>query len=158
MKYFVIYCGLATLREWRMRSLWKGCTWVNLRVSIVEADHLEDGKIGCGSTWMREVWEWGELVFRIFTLPLTFNTGKWLTDEHINLAQECLRHQYPEIDGLQDSILFTVPKFVRRITGSKFVQILHINGNHWVCVTSIGCSPGEVKIYDSMTPSAQSKC
>ena len=31
-----------------------------------------------------------------------------------------------------------------------FVQILHTGGNHWVCVSSIGCEKGFVNLYDSL--------
>lgn len=31
--------------------------------------------------------------------------GDWLSDEHIQLAQELLRKQFPHLDGLQSSLL-----------------------------------------------------
>ena len=33
---------------------------------------------------------------------------------------------------------------------AEFIQLLHVNGNHWVCMTSIGCSPGDVNLLDSL--------
>ena len=30
------------------------------------------------------------------------------------------------------------------------VQILHTGSDHWVCVSSIGCLPGYVNLYDSL--------
>ena len=35
----------------------------------------------------------------------------------------------------------------------KFVQQVHVNQNHWVCITNIDCQEGTVKIYDSTSPS-----
>ena len=31
----------------------------------------------------------------------------------------------------------------------EFVQNLHAGSDHWVCVSSIGCLPGHVNLYDS---------
>ena len=33
---------------------------------------------------------------------------------------------------------------------SNYCQILHVNGNHWVAVTNIGCKPNHVEYYDSL--------
>jgi len=38
-----------------------------------------------------------------------------------------------------------------------FIQILNINNNHWVCVSSIGCPPGHVNLMDSLTKPVISK-
>ena len=35
----------------------------------------------------------------------TLKSGEWLTDEHIVLAQEVLRNQFPHVDGLQLPLL-----------------------------------------------------
>ena len=32
----------------------------------------------------------------------------------------------------------------------EFIQILHTGNSHWVCVSSIGCLPGIVNLYDSL--------
>ena len=36
------------------------------------------------------------------------------------------------------------------MVGGEFLQILHTSGNHWVCVSSIGCQKGHVNLYDSL--------
>ena len=36
------------------------------------------------------------------------------------------------------------------IMTSDFIQILHTGHHHWVCVSSIGCEPGVVHLYDSL--------
>ena len=33
---------------------------------------------------------------------------------------------------------------------SDHVQVLNIGHMHWVCVSSKGCKPGTVKVYDSL--------
>ena len=32
----------------------------------------------------------------------------------------------------------------------EFIQILHTGNSHWVCVSSSGCLPGIVNLYDSL--------
>ena len=36
------------------------------------------------------------------------------------------------------------------IVSGEFIQILHTDNSHWVCVSSIGCLPGIVNLYDSL--------
>ena len=38
------------------------------------------------------------------------------------------------------------------IEAAEFVQVLHIGCGHWVTVSTIGCAPGEVDIFDSLPP------
>jgi len=33
---------------------------------------------------------------------------------------------------------------------SQFIQIVNVNANHWVVVSTVNCSPGMIRIYDSM--------
>ena len=35
----------------------------------------------------------------------TLKSGGWLTDEHIDLAQEILKDQFPHVDGFQSPLL-----------------------------------------------------
>ena len=36
------------------------------------------------------------------------------------------------------------------VVSGEFIQILHTGNYHWVCVSSIGCLPGVVNLYDSL--------
>ncbi|CAB4037283.1 Chromatin modification-related YNG2 [Paramuricea clavata] len=38
-----------------------------------------------------------------------------------------------------------------------FVKILHVNNNHWVCISSINCQPGYVNLLDSLASSVVSQ-
>ena len=38
-----------------------------------------------------------------------------------------------------------------------FIQILNIDNNHWVCVSSIGCLSGHVNLMDSLAKPVISK-
>ena len=76
------------------------------------------------------------------------NSTMWLDDTLINLGQNMLLKQHPQINGLQSTLLgqnfgFSPMPF-------EFVQILHENENHWITISTIGCPASEVNIYDSL--------
>ena len=43
------------------------------------------------------------------------------------------------------------------IVSSEFVHILHTGNSHWVCISSVGCLPGHVNLYDSLYDSVLSQ-
>ena len=52
------------------------------------------------------------------------------------------------IEGFQRPTLGLCRNF--DVVGGEFVQLLHTGGNHWVCLSSIGCTKGYVNLYDSL--------
>ena len=74
--------------------------------------------------------------------------GKWLSDRVINAAQELLKSISTSIGGLQNALLAQNLQFT--IERDRFVQILHVSGNHWITIANNGCTGGEIKVYDSM--------
>lgn len=60
-----------------------------------------------------------------------------------------LRAINKNIKGFQRPTLGILRQF--DIMTGDFIQILHVSGNHWVCMTSIGCHPGHVIVLDSMS-------
>ena len=71
----------------------------------------------------------------------------WLDCSIIQQAQVLLQQQNPLIDGLQRPTLGQVRNF--DIASGEFIQILHTGSDHWLCSSSIGCSPGVVHLFDS---------
>ncbi len=65
----------------------------------------------------------------------------WLTDNIINATQKLLQKQYPALLG--NTLTFDV-------MGDEFVQVLHSGGCHWVAVSTVGCPPSMVVVYDSL--------
>ena len=59
-----------------------------------------------------------------------------------------LRTSYRHIGGLQDTALAETLSF--DIQRGEFVQVLNVSGSHWITVSTIGCQPGVVNIYDSI--------
>ena len=73
---------------------------------------------------------------------------RWLSDALINAGQKLLKDAYPHIGGLQPTILGMILAF--EVQRKQFVQVLHINENHWVTASNIGCPVATVDIFDSM--------
>ena len=74
-------------------------------------------------------------------------SGGWLNDQHITAAQNLLKKQYPLINGLQNPVLGSQLMF--SIMPSDGVQIIN-HQNHWTCISTIGCHPGHIDVYDSL--------
>ena len=72
----------------------------------------------------------------------------WVDDSIISAAQGLLKMQNPHVDSLQLPFLATTMAFEPQ--SQEFVQILNINGNHWVTVSNIGCDRGHLNVYDSL--------
>lgn len=72
----------------------------------------------------------------------------WLTGDMIQQAQVLLQKENSAIEGFQRPTLGPARNF--NVVSGEFVQILHTGSDHWVCVSSIGCLPGHVNLYDSL--------
>lgn len=75
-------------------------------------------------------------------------SGGWMNDRHIQAAQQLLKQQFPFIGGLQDPILQVARTFT--VEKGEFVQILNLGSCHWLTISTVGCKPNQVKVYDSM--------
>ena len=66
--------------------------------------------------------------------------GDKLSDLHINFAQQLLKKQFPEINGLHSTLLQS--KAVVTESSKPTVnnlQIVHDRGDHWIVAFNIGC-------------------
>ena len=68
----------------------------------------------------------------------------WLDGAIIHSAQVLLQKINPLIEGFQRPTLGPVLNF--SVVSGEFVQLLHTGQGHWVCVSSVGCPPGTVKL------------
>ena len=71
--------------------------------------------------------------------------GEMLTDKHINFAQRLLKEMFSGINGLQLTVL---QGREHKEPTTNSIQILHMNGNHWVCAATT-VKGKEVNVYDS---------
>ena len=79
----------------------------------------------------------------------SLDSGEWLNDAVIKASQDLLKERYTDVDGLQSPALGPILQF--HVQRTKFVQILHIMGNHWVTVSNIRCcEPATIQVFDSM--------
>ena len=88
----------------------------------------------------------------ICTVQLTMNhktilksPKSWLDDLIITAAQYMLKQQHPSIDGFQPPALsqnFSIPP------QKQFVQIINVNKNHWIALSTVGCQKASIKIFD----------
>ena len=74
--------------------------------------------------------------------------NSWLSGEHIDHAQWLLKKQYPGTNGLHSVLAFESKNLQRGL--ANFVQVLNIDGNHWITVSNIGCDINHIKVYDSL--------
>ena len=88
-------------------------------------------------------------------LKLISSPTGWLDCAIIHEAPILLANINKNISGFQRPTLGPVGQF--DIVTSDFVQILHVNNNHWVCVSSINCAPGYVNLMDSLSNPALSQ-
>ena len=75
--------------------------------------------------------------------------GKKLNNNHINYAQAMLKLAFPNIEGLQNTLLQDRLKL--DVTRS-IVQVIHIKGDHWAVLSNISCQDAGnngICIYDS---------
>ena len=74
--------------------------------------------------------------------------GQELTDVHINTAQHLLKEQFPNLSGLQCTLLQAkeTSKIDTKAT-NKILQIVHcLDRHHWVVATTIGSKKNEILI------------
>ena len=74
--------------------------------------------------------------------------GLQLTDMHINASQMILKNQFPLINGLTSTLTVSSTSFGSWV--SNYIQIFHCRGNHWITITTLGCDPGCVCVFDSL--------
>jgi len=82
-------------------------------------------------------------------------SGDWLTDNVIDAAQKILAAQFKARfgeAGFQSVSLGST--FAFAVESDKFVQVLHNGYNHWLTISSVGTTPGQMLVYDSMYSSA----
>ena len=79
-------------------------------------------------------------------------SGQWLTANHISAAQSLLKQTHP----LQNGLCYTsylLDRFQWSSVPDDFVQIIHVGGAHWACVSNQFCKEDEkhvVDLFDSL--------
>lgn len=76
------------------------------------------------------------------------DSGAWLSDKHIVAAQQLLHMQFPKIQSLQ--LPYLEQRDLFKVMPYNGVQILNVNGNHWICVSTLSALSNTIDIYDSL--------
>ena len=70
----------------------------------------------------------------------------WLDDLIITVAQYMLKQQHPSIGGFQPPALSQNLSMITPL--EQFVQIVNVNKNNWIALSTVGCQNTCVRIYD----------
>lgn len=77
--------------------------------------------------------------------------GHWLNDEHLDHAQFLLSAVDPSVHGFLSVLM--IPRSRQSMSEplqNPFIQILNYAGNHWICLSTVGCQANQICIYDSL--------
>ena len=83
-------------------------------------------------------------------------TKPWLSTDHTEAATILLRNQFPEVDGLLGVIDRSPERISLFYRNRRFVEIVHVHGNHFVLFESYsvgdqhGKNPFVVNMHDSL--------
>ena len=75
----------------------------------------------------------------------------WLDNCIIDYGQALLKTQYSQIAGLHTTTSLTLLG-QSPVSDQRFVQILHLDGDHWITITNVLSPEDTVYVYDSLTP------
>ena len=74
---------------------------------------------------------------------------EWLNDKIIKAGMHLLKTAFPYISGFQDPMLQVTNTFnIQKST--EFIQCLNVAGMHWITIATVGCTPGTIRVYDSL--------
>ena len=119
---------------------------INLDPVIIADDRMSEDEDGAAtSIWLSDPISHIELTQKDWS---TLTMDDYLNDNHINLAQEVLRRQFKNLSGFQSTLRLT--KLKEPLPAIGAIQVLHSRGNHWIVATTVGCSAGEVIVFDSL--------
>ena len=72
--------------------------------------------------------------------------GLCLNDKHMSYTQLLLKRQFSSVLGLKSTLIAEKHGGVLPQNG---LQVLLVRGNHWILLSTMDCSQGNVRIYDS---------
>ena len=77
--------------------------------------------------------------------------GELLTDIEINFAQSQLKNQFPKLNGFASPLYQEKKLELTEASVQNKLQIIHCKSRqHWIVASTLNCTLGEVKVYDSL--------
>ena len=118
----------------------------SVKINVID----EDLTLSSGSSKVEpNLWQNCGGIILLETHRNAIEEGEWLCDEVINACQLLLKNQYPIIRGFQSTLLADSYAMDPQ-TSAEFLQILNVNRNHWILISTVNCPPSTVDVYDSM--------
>ena len=120
----------------------------NIKIIVIEPDDTCDSAVN----ELNEDWIRNDNVCLSYDSKLSIESGEMLDDRVILAAQNILKSQFPEIHGLQPSVL-SQGDITFETCPNNMVQILFKGGNkcgHWLTISTLNLKPGYVNVYDSL--------
>ena len=60
-----------------------------------------------------------------------------------------LKQQHPQTKGLQPPVL--ADHFAMSpVPNGDFVQVIQVNNDHWLALSTVGCQPSKIRVLDSL--------
>ena len=59
-----------------------------------------------------------------------------------------LKQQHPQMNGLQPPVLAD-NYAMSPSPNDDFVQVIQVNNDHWLALSTVGCQPSEIRVFDS---------
>ena len=79
-------------------------------------------------------------VLKLLRQTSILTSSEWLNDQHIDVAQTLIKQQYPHNHGLKPTILQG-----RNVLPKDSLQILHIDGAHWVAASTFDTGDEDIE-------------
>ena len=122
-------------------------TCCNIYVEKQKAETIDLTKVKTKPTEIK-IWKIvGSTLYQYDKMVL--QSADWLNDKLIHASEQLLKQQHPHIFGLQDPIL-QITSTLEIMGNKEFVQILHHGQNHWITISTVGCSSNTVHVYDTL--------
>ena len=90
----------------------------------------------------------GGITLHMKQLRIFHSRSAWLDDQIIVAAQSTLKQQHPLFGGFQSPILG--PTLAMSPPDREFVQVIIVNQNHWVALSTVGCQLSTIRVYNSL--------
>ena len=91
--------------------------------------------------------EWvclGRMTLQVKDKEITIQGENVLISTQLTASQKLLKEQFTSIEGLCTTSKVTTCRYL------TWIQNFHTHGDHWITLTTIGCSEYHIVVYDSL--------
>ena len=135
--------GLIKPNENEVRSVYSNSqTCRQGEVICIADENTIDG--ACGSDTWKTV---GNITLKQSDREILLNANGMLSDKHINIGQQMIKQHFPNIGGLNSTLIQQ-----KRIIPlpSNALQVVYLPG-HWIAVSTMNVRKEDIVVYDSLS-------